>query len=341
VIKAALLMGLPFPAFFFPAVLVIFVSSTAAQAATLEESAKAENEVVLYSSLNNEQIVTLIDGFKKKYPFIKPSFYRGTSERVLQRALTEAKAGLNAVDVFTSAGFQLELLKETGLTQKFVPAEVAAYEDGLKDPEGHWANVHSLLNAMAYNTQLVRLSEAPKKYQDLLAPKWKGKLGVNVQDPEWYVNLQRRMGKEKARNFLKALAAQQPALRDGHNITAQLLAAGEFYAVSNTYAHIVARIKAQGGPVQYVFDEPVITYIHPIALARFAPHPNAGKLLISFVLSPEGQRMLRDQGRIPGHRDIDPKVFSLREIKLQASDPRLAKEYAPAGEEMRAILGAR
>src|SRR5262247_995820 len=318
---------------------VLLVASS--KAATLEDSAKVESEVVLYSSLNNEQIVTLVDAFKKKYPFIKPSFYRGTSERVLQRTNTEAKAGRFAVDVVTSAGFQLQLMKESGLTQRFVLPEAANYDEGFKDPDGHWVNVHSLLNSMAYNTQLVKPHEAPKKYEDLLAPRWKGRLGVNVQDPEWYVNLQRRWGKEKARGYLKALAAQQPGIRDGHNITAQLLAAGEFHAVSNTYAHIAARIKGQSGPVQYVFDEPVITYVHPIALVKGAPHPNAGKLLISFILSADGQRMLRDQGRIPSHRDVDPQVFSLRNVKLFASDPRAAKEYGPAGEEMRAIFGAR
>lgn len=312
-----------------------------ARAATLEDGARAEGEVVLYSSLNNEQIVTLVDAFKKRYPQIKPSFYRGTSERVLQRAATEAKAGRFAVDVMTAAGFQVQLMKDTGLTQRFVPADAASYGDGFKDPDGHWVNVHSLLNSMAYNTQLVKPNEAPKKYEDLLAPRWKGHIGVNVLDPEWYVNLQRRWGKEKARNFLKALAAQQPGIRDGHNISAQLLAAGEFHVVSNTYAHIAARIKAQGGPVQYVFDEPVITYVHPIVLAKGAPHPNAGKLLINFVLSTEGQRMLRDQGRIPSHRDIDPQVFSLRNVKLFASDPRLAKEHSASAEEMRAIFGAR
>lgn len=310
-------------------------------AATIEESAKAESEVILYSSLNNEQIVTLIDAFKKRYPFIKPSFYRATSERVLQRVITEARAGRHSVDVLTSAGFQVQLMKEAGLTQRFVPAEASAYDEGFKDPDGHWINVHSLLNTMAYNTQLVRPGEAPKKYDDLLAPKWKGRIGVNLQDPEWYVNLQRRMGKEKARGFLKALAALQPGVRDGHNITAQLLAAGEFHVVTNTYAHIAARIKGQGGPVQYVFDEPVITYVHPVALAKFAPHPNAGKLLTSFILSADGQKMLRDQGRIPGHREIDPKVFSLRPVKLLASDPGFAKEYGPAAEEMRAIFGVK
>ena len=325
----------------FSALTAWFLLTSVPKAGTLEESARIEGEVVLYSSLNNEQIVTLVDAFKKKYPAIKPSFYRGTSERVLQRAITEAKAGRFAVDVLTSAGFQVQLMKEAGLTQRFVPAEASAYDEGFKDPDGHWINVHSLLNTMGYNTQLVRMVDAPKKYEDLLAPKWKGKIGVNLQDPEWYVNLQRRMGKENARGFLKALAAQQPGLRDGHNITAQLLAAGEFHVVTNTYAHIVARIKGQGGPVQYVFDEPVITYVHPVALAKAAPHPNAGKLLMRFILSSDGQRMLRDQGRIPGHRDFDPKVFSLRQIKLLASDPGLAKEYGPAGEEMRAILGVK
>jgi iron(III) transport system substrate-binding protein len=320
---------------------LVVLSAATARAATLEDSAKTEGEVVLYSSLNNEQIVTLVDAFNKKYPNIKPSFYRGTSDRVLQRAVTESKAGRFAVDVVTSAGFQIQLMKESGLTQRFVPPEASFYNEGFKDPDGHWVNVHSLLNSMAYNTQLVKPHEAPKKYEDLLAPRWKGRLGVNVQDPEWYVNLQRRWGKEKARNFLKALAAQHPGARDGHNITAQLLAAGEFHAVSNTYAHIAARIKGQGGPVQYVFDEPVITYVHPIALMKAAPHPNSGKLLMSFILSVEGQRMLREQGRILSHRDIDPQVFSLRNVKLQASDPRLAKEYSAAGDEMRAIFGTR
>jgi len=326
-------------AFYIFAIFILFTAR--ATAASLEDAAKAEGEVVFYSSLNNEQIVTLIEAFKKKFPFIKPSFYRATSERVLQRASTEAKAGRYAVDVATAAGFQLELMKESGLTQKYVPPEAAFYNDGFKDADGHWVSVHSLLNAMAYNTQLVKPAEAPKKYEDLLAPRWKGRLGVNLLDPEWYVNLQRRWGKEKARNFLKALAAQQPGLRDGHNITAQLLAAGEFHAVSNTYAHIAARIKNQGGPVQYIFDQPVITYVHPIALMKAAPHPNAGKLLIGFILSAEGQRMLRDQGRIPSHRDIDPLVFSLLNVKLFASDPKFAKEYAPAGEEMRAIFVSR
>src|SRR4029450_8718240 len=116
------------------ALLVSCVAS--ARAATLEESAKADGEVVLYTPPTNEQIVTLVDAFKKKYPSVKPSFYRGTSERVFQRAATEAKPGRFAVDVVTAAGFQLQLMKESGLTQRFVPPEAAFYPDGFKDRGG-------------------------------------------------------------------------------------------------------------------------------------------------------------------------------------------------------------
>ena len=196
----------------FSVLIAWFLLTSVPNAATLEESARTEGEVVLYSSLNNEQIVTLVDAFKKKYPAIKPSFYRGTSERVLQRAITEAKAGRFAVDVLTSAGFQVQLMKEAGLTQRFVPAgseRLTTMASKTRTAIGStsilcstpWATIRSWFGPV----------DAPKKYEDLLAPKWKGRIGVNLQDPEWYVNLQRRMGKEKARGFLKALAA--PAAR--------------------------------------------------------------------------------------------------------------------------------
>lgn len=137
-------------AFVIGALFIFAILCSPSRAATLEDSARADAEVVLYSSLNNEQIVTLVEAFRKKYPSIKPSFYRGTSERVLQRAFTEAKAGRFAVDVATSAGFQVQLMKDSGLTQRFIPPEASLYEEGFKDPDGHWVNVHSLLNSMAY-----------------------------------------------------------------------------------------------------------------------------------------------------------------------------------------------
>jgi iron(III) transport system substrate-binding protein len=142
-----------------------------------------------------------------------------------------------------------------------------------------------------------------------LAPRWKGRIGVNLQDPEWYVSLQRRWGKDKGAQLFKSSRGPTTGCRDGHNITAQLLAAGEFHAVCNTYAHIAARIKSKAGRCN-LFSTTGDHLRSSIVLAKGAPHPNAGKLLISFILSLEGQRMLRDQGRIPGHREVEPQVFS-------------------------------
>lgn len=322
--------------------IVAWISFSVAPAlgATLLEQANAEGEVVFYSSLNNEQIKSLADAFRRKYPLINPRFYRAGSDRVAQRVITEAQAGRHVVDVISSAGFQVQLIKDKGLTTQFHSAEASSYEEGFKDPEGHWISVHSLLNSMGYNTDLVPSGAAPQTYEDLLDRKWKGHVGLNIRDTEWYVSMQRRMGKEKAREFLKRLAAQRPEMREGHSLLAQLLAAGEFRLVVNSYAHILARIKEQGAPVQWVFDQPVITLIHPITLAKHAPNPNAGKLFIDFVLSREGQSLLREDGRIPSHRDIDPKIFSLREIRLSPSDPALAADYKLATDEMRALLGA-
>ena len=127
---------------------------------------------------------------------------------MLQRAMTEAKAGRFAVDVFTSAGFQLELLKDSGLTQKYVPAEASAYDDGFQG--SRWTLDERPLAAGHDGVQHTagQAHEAPKRYEDLLAPKWREKSASMFTIPNGYVNLQKRWGKEKARTFLKALAAQ-------------------------------------------------------------------------------------------------------------------------------------
>jgi len=319
--------------------LIFFASLASSRAASLEELAMPEGEVVFYSSFNNERLVALRDAFQKKYPLLKVNFYRAGSERVMQRILTEAQAGRHIVDIFTSAGFQVQVLKEKGLTAKFIPNDASFYAEGFRDPEGHWTAVHSLLNSMGYNVKHVPLADAPQKYDDLLQPRWKGRIGLNIRDAEWYSNMLRLMGRDKGINFMRRLAAQRPGLQEGHNLLAQLLAAGEFHVVVNSFAHILAREKAKGAPVQWALVEPVITYIDPLALALNAPHPNAGKLLINFILSKEGQTILAAQGTIPSRADVESQVLRVSKgTRLAPSDLSLAREYESASEEFRKIF---
>jgi iron(III) transport system substrate-binding protein len=321
--------------------LLAFLWVAPSMAVSLEELAKPEGEVVFYSSLNSDQIKALTDGFGKKYPHIKISFYRATGERVMQRILAEAQAGHNAVDVFTVAGIKIQPVKDRGLTAKFIPQENSYYADGLKDPEGHWTSLLLLLSSMGYNTKLTSPGEAPKKYEDLLSPKWKGKIGIHARDPEWFLNLQRRMGREKARDFLKRLSTQNPGVQQGHTLLVQLLTAGEYHVAANIYAHTLAREQVKGAPVQWVFEEPVVTYMVPIALAKNARHPNAGKLFINFALSGEGQVLLREQEAIPAHKNVGAKAFPLKGVRLLPSDPYMAKDYEAALEEMQSLLGTK
>jgi iron(III) transport system substrate-binding protein len=323
-------------------VLLVLISSYCRAASSTEELARAEGEVVFYSSLNNEQIVTLREAFQKKHPFLKVNFFRGTSDRVLQRIVTEAQVGRHSVDVFSSAGFQLHSIKEKGLTAAHSVEEPTAFPKGFRDSDGHWTNLHSLHLSMGYNTQLVPAQDAPKRYEDLLQPQWKGKIGFNVRDVEWFVNMLRVRGRENGLDFMRKLAAQRPSHHEAHNLVAQLLAAGEFPSVVNTYGHILARERSRGAPVQWVLVEPVITYLHPVAVARHSPHPNAGKLFIHFLLSKEGQTMLSAQGRIPSRLDVEPQVLKVTKgMKIFPSDPALAREYEAASQEMRVIFSGR
>jgi iron(III) transport system substrate-binding protein len=320
-------------------ILILLGSLACADAASLEDLAKGDREVVFYSSFNNERLVALRDAFQKNYPSVKVNFYRAGSERVMQRILTEAQAGRHAVDVFTAAGFQVQVLKEKGLTAQFIAKDASLYADGFRDPDGHWTAVHSLLNSMGYNSSHVSAADAPRNYDDLLQPRWKGRIGLNIRDAEWFANMLKIMGKDKGVAYMRKLAAQRLGLQEGHNLLAQLLSAGEFHVIVNSFAHILAREKAKGAPVQWVLVEPVITYIDPLAVALNAPHPNAGRLFINFVLSKEGQSILAAQGAIPSRTDIEPQVLRIpKGTRLAPSDLSLAREYESAAQEFRKIF---
>jgi iron(III) transport system substrate-binding protein len=322
-------------------VLILLGSLACADAATVEDLAKGDREVVFYSSFNNERLVALRDAFQRKHPPIKVNFYRAGSERVMQRILTEAQAGRHAVDVFSAAGFQVQVLKERGLTAQFIPEDASFYAQGFRDLDGHWTAVHSLLNSMGYNSKYVTAADAPKTYEDLLQIRWKGRIGLNIRDAEWFANMLKMMGKDKGAAYMRKLADQRPGLQEGHNLLAQLLSAGEFHVIVNSFAHILAREKAKGAPVQWALVEPVITYIDPLALALNAPHPNAGKLFINFVLSREGQSILAAQGAIPSRSDIEPQVLRIpKGTRLAPSDLSLAREYEFASQEFRKIFQA-
>ena len=185
----------------------------------------------------------------------------------------------------------------------------------LVDAEGYWTAYYVNPFVLGYNTHLVNKSDVPKTYDELLESKWKGKK-ISIDDSAYglLAGLIRAWGKEKAVIYLKKLAAQEPVVMRGNTNRVQLAMAGE-YPLIVAYAPTIQRETSLGHPIDWVPLEPVPVQVNPMMLAAKAPHPNAGRLFINFLLSKEGQKMLVDFRRIPVREDIDP------------DPPRLFKGY--------------
>ena len=299
-------------------------------------AAKKEGEVNLYLSTNLTDANGLIALFKQKYPFINVNLFRADNEKLLSRILTESSAGKFNGDVILISSFEVRVLMQKKLLQTYVSQQSQYYPEGFFDRDGFWTSVYSIPRVIAYNTKLVRTDAAPKTFDDLLQPKWKGSLGLSDSAFLWYTGFLKFYGEEKGRDFMKKLAAQKPAFRDSETVITQLLAAGEF-PLGLTYSHQAATMKRRGAPVDWVRTmQPIVTGLKPIALSAKAAHPNAGKLFIDVVLSREGQELIRSFNRIPDRGDVTSELKD--GVKLYPADPRWGDSYGKYAEEFREIF---
>jgi iron(III) transport system substrate-binding protein len=270
------------------------------------EAGKKEGAVVWYTSMTLEQSQQVADRFQKKYPFIKPTLYRAGGGALLNRILTEARAGRFAWDVVTGRGEMVLPLMERKRLASYKSPETKMIDEDLVDKEGFWTANYVNIYTLGYNTKLVKKDEVPKTYEALLDPKWKG--GKISMDTEYYGMLQGLIGawgKEKAVDYFKKLAAQDPVLKRGGTERVQLTVAGE-YPLVISYNQQVERFVAKGAPVDWVALEPAVVQVNPVMLSAKARYPNAARLLMDFLLSKEGAEMLKKFQRIPARRDVDP-----------------------------------
>jgi iron(III) transport system substrate-binding protein len=273
------------------------------------EKAKAEGDVVLYTSLARADTQPFRKAFEKRYPGIKLEMYRSGGPKVLQKILAEHGAGRDAVDVVLTQGPVLYVLRGKQMLAKFDSPERNAFDERFKDSEGYWADVYPTIHSIVYNVKMVTGSDIPRRYTDLLDAKWKGKLGLNQNNYMFIANMLHLYGKEKGMDFLKRLAGQQPQVRTGGTLTATLVGAGEFPVAVSVNANNVDNVKEKGAPVNWAqMDEPYYGEPHPVSVMANPPHPNAARLLAEFAISKEGQQLISDFGKMPGRGDVQPKI---------------------------------
>ncbi len=302
--------------------LVACVPVAHAATPTLIEAAKREGRVTWYTTLLvDDASGPLAAAFEKKYPEIQVTFVRRDGTRNLNLILEEAKSGSAArADVFdgtTTAAF----LMKAGLIEPFIADTAKDIPAAYKDPNGYWTAQVLYFQTIGYNADLVAPRDVPKTYEDLLDPKWKGRLAWSV-DPQmtggigFIVNVLSAMGEAKGMDYLEKLSRQEiQRVTTGLNGVTVALAEKK-YAIGVTIDnHHTLIANAKGGRVGWVAAEPVLGLSNNIGLVKNAMHPNAGKLLIDFILSEEGQTVLRDGHHIPAS------------AKVAASDPKLKQGF--------------
>lgn len=318
---------------------VCLVSSALAQ--DLKAKGEAEGQMVFYAAFNANDSKTLIDGFKQLYPKIDATFYRATDAQLMERILTEGRAGRNLWDVVMSTSFYGHNLKKRGLLAPYDSAERKFYRDGYKDPQATWTSIYTNYAALGYNTRNVAKTSVPKTHADLLKPEWKGQIGIDSRAYEWFGTLVKAMGDEKGLGYMRELA-KQVQLRNGRTILAQLTAAGEFKGALSAYSQTFEQMKPAGAPVDWVYLNPVFANIHPVGLSAKAPHPNAGKLFIDFVLSKRGQELIRGMNRIPDRTDTPPEQPRLIEgIKPAFAPTEVLEDFERYAKIFHEIFGGR
>jgi len=177
----------------------------------LEDGAKKEGEMVFYTSLSLTDYPKIMPYFEKSYPFIKTNTYRATPSGVFQRVDTEARANRFAVDVVGSAPVEMWQLKQRKLSTGYLSPEQKALPPGSHDAEGFWQGFEVTPLVLAFNTKQVTGTDAPRSYQDLLNPKWKGKLSLGTEEYTWFNILSDSMGAKKARGVFPRVA--KPSLQ--------------------------------------------------------------------------------------------------------------------------------
>ena len=267
--------------------------------AALSAAAPAqEKTVVLYTSLAPTESGPLGQAFEKKSG-IKVEIWRALSEKVVQRALTEARAKRNVVDVIETNGPEMEMLTREGLFADLKSPHLADIPPAAIPKHRQWIPDRLNFFVVGYNTTKVRREELPKDYRGFLEPKWKGRLGLEATDSEWMATLVKRWGEAEGLAYFRKLAEMRPDVRKGHVLLAELIAAGEIPVGLTVYNSNAESFKRRGAPIDWVPVEPVVARPQGIGIARAAPHREAAQAFVDFVLSPEGQELLSAMGRVP------------------------------------------
>ena len=284
----------------------------------LIEGAKKEGELSLYTSAQAEDIGAVASAYERKYG-IKVTLWRSSSEKVLQRAVAEARAGRHSMDVAETNGPEMESLHREKILQRVKSPHLADLIAQAQFPHGEWVSTRMNVFVQAYNTKAVRKQDLPKSWEDLLDPKWKGKLGIEQEDADWLAGMMGQLGEARGTKLFKDIVARNGmSVRKGHTLLAQLVVSGEVPLALTVYNYKAEQLRRKGAPIDWFAIGTAIARPNGVGVARAAPHPHAAVLFYDFEISEEGQKILAQRDFVPTNRKVDTP---LNKLPLKFVDP--------------------
>lgn len=285
----------------------------------LVRGAQKEGEVTLYAGTQINDMRPVIQAFTKKYG-VRVNFWRAGREEILNRVVNETSSGRAGADVIEQSSLTLEMLHREGLLQKVESPAFPTLMPAALAPHREWTAVSLDYVVQAYNTNLVKKSELPQRWEDLLDAKWKGRLGIERYNAEWLLAVVGQMGgEEKGVALLKEIVRKNGvSVRKGYTLLTKLTASGEVPLALTVYSYMPEQLKKAGQPIDWFFlGGKAVARPHAIGVTRRAPHPAAALLFYEFELT-EGQKILASHDFVVTSNAMRNPV---RELPLDLIDP--------------------
>jgi iron(III) transport system substrate-binding protein len=283
----------------------------------LAEAAKKEGSVTFYTSIPEKDMAVLSADFEKRYG-VRVNVWRASTVKVLQRLVAEKRASRWDFDAVDISSPELEALYQEKLLQEVNSSlQKELMEEAMPAHRG-WAPQFLSVFVQAYNTNTVKKEDLPKTYADLLDPKWKGLLGVEVNDSDWYCGQVKYLGQEKGTKLFQEIATRNKwSVRSGHSLLANMVVSGEVPLALTTYSYMIDQAKQKGAPVDWFAINPVIGRSNGIGVSRNPPHPNAALLFYEYMISDAQPLILKMNYLSPVKKLASP----MRGAKIQFVDP--------------------
>jgi iron(III) transport system substrate-binding protein len=327
--------------FVFIALSVCLPSRVAAQDAKLLEAARKEGgKVVAYGSLENTAMDPIVQAFEKKTG-ITVEYFRASATKAMERALAEQRAGKALFDVMVNNSGAIQVMKKEGVFARYISPSASAFPKEEIDPDVGPAYRHTPIGII-YNKSAIRPADAPKSLEDLLNPKYRGKLVMpdptqHTTTMQWLASLYKILGKETAEKFIRDLGATKPILAESFAPSAERVSTGET-PIAISLVRYVVTFAGTGAPVDYVRMNKMLSTGQYLALNHKAPRPNAGKAFVDFFLSAESMKLLAKAGEfvtLKGIPQLLPDADKIRAVEMDDLDN---KGYAAKRDEYKKLF---